>query len=92
MKKMLCLSLTLLFFGLAAIAQKKTITGKVTNQLTGEPLQGVSILVDKQKGGTTTKADGTYSVVVNSGGSTLIFSYVGFTPQTVATEGKTVVL
>lgn len=91
MKKMLCLSLTLLFFGLAAIAQKKTITGKVTNQLTGEPLQGVSILVDKQKGGTTTKADGTYSVVVNSGGSTLIFSYVGFTPQTVATEGKTVV-
>ncbi len=91
MKKMLCLSLTLLLFGLAAVAQKKTITGKVTNQLTGEPLQGVSILVDKQKAGTTSKADGTFSIVVQNGGTTLIFSYVGFASQTVPTEGKTVV-
>lgn len=91
MKKMLCLSLVLLLSGLVAMAQKKTITGKVTNQLTGEPLQGVTILVDKQKGGTTTKADGTYSIVMQNGGSTLIFSYVGFASQTVNPEGKTVV-
>jgi TonB-linked SusC/RagA family outer membrane protein len=91
MKKMLCLSLVLLLSGLVAVAQKKTITGKVTNQLTGEPLQGVTILVDKQKGGTTTKADGTYSIVMQNGGSTLVFSYVGFASQAVNPEGKTVV-
>lgn len=91
MKKMLCLLLPVLFFGITVVAQKKTITGKVTNQLTGEPLQGVSILVDKQKGGTTTKADGTYSVVVQSGGNTLIFTYVGFVSQTVILDAKTVV-
>lgn len=91
MKKMLCLLLTVLFFGLSVEAQKKTITGKVTNQLTGEPLQGVSILVDKQKGGTTSKADGTYSVQVQTGTSTLIFTYVGFISQTVILDNKTVV-
>jgi len=91
MKKILCLSLTLLMLGSVAMAQKKTITGKVLNQETGEPLQGVSILVDKQKGGATTKADGTYSVSVDKTTTTIVFSYVGFASQTIAIADKTTV-
>ena len=88
MKRFYCLFL-LLLIGNAVLAQKKTITGKVTNQATGEGLQGVNILADKQKGGAVTGADGTYSISVNANTSALIFSYVGFTPQTIIVSGKT---
>ncbi|MBC7938008.1 MAG: TonB-dependent receptor [Rhizobacter sp.] len=88
MKRLHCL-LFLLLAGTAVFAQKKTITGKVTNQATGEALQGVNILADKQKGGAVTGEGGTYSISVNNNTSTLIFSYVGFTPQTVIIDGKT---
>jgi TonB-linked SusC/RagA family outer membrane protein len=73
------------------IAQKKTITGKVLNTATGEPMQGVNILADKQRGGTTTKTDGTYSISVEAASSTLIFSYVGFTTQTIIIGQKTTI-
>ncbi|HEU5168435.1 MAG TPA: TonB-dependent receptor [Chitinophagaceae bacterium] len=75
------LPVLLLLVSSVAMAQKKVITGKVTNQATSEPLSGVNILVDKQKGGTTSKLDGTYSISVDAGSTNLIFSYVGFTSQ-----------
>ncbi len=91
MKKLQCLFFILLLLGGTAMAQKKTITGKVINQATGEPLLGVSILVDKQKGGTTTKQDGTYSISVSGTSSILVFSSVGFISQTVLVGDKTTV-
>lgn len=90
MKKLCCL-LLLVLAGNALMAQKKTITGKVVNQATNEPLQGVNILADKQKGGAVTKADGTYSISVNNSATTLVFSYVGFAPQTVIIEERTTI-
>ena len=80
MKQLRCLLFMLsliLITGLAS-AQKKVITGKVINQKGNDPLLGVNILADKQKGGTATKADGTYSISVNKDATVLIFSYVGF--------------
>lgn len=88
MKKIKCLLFTLLMLGSVAIAQKKTITGKVTNQATGEPLQGVNVLAEKQKGGVSSKADGTYSISVDKSTATLIFSYVGFTTQAIVIGDK----
>jgi hypothetical protein len=58
MKKLQCLLMLLLFFSCAALAQKKTITGKVFNQSSNEPLLGVNILAENQKGGVSTKQDG----------------------------------
>lgn len=89
MKRSSCLLLILLLASLV-YGQKKVITGKVLNQ-NGEPLEGVNILADKQKGGVTTRADGTYSITVESASTSLIFSYVGFTPQTIPVAGKTVI-
>jgi len=89
MKKSQWLFLALLLLGSSvAMAQKKVITGKILNQSTGEPLQGVNILADKQKGGTTTKVDGTYSISVDTNATTLIFSYVGFASQTIVIGDK----
>lgn len=75
----------------ALMAQQKVIKGKVINQVTNEPMQGVNILADKQKGGVTTKDDGTYSITVEAGSTTLIFSYVGFASQTVAISDKSTI-
>lgn len=75
----------------AAFAQKKTITGKVINATTNDPLQGVNILAEKQKGGVTTKEDGTYSITVENKTTSLVFSFVGFTSQTVVIGDKTTI-
>ncbi|MET0392162.1 MAG: TonB-dependent receptor, partial [Chitinophagaceae bacterium] len=91
MKRSSCLLLVLLLIGSIAYGQKRTITGKVVNQGTGEPMEGVNVLADKLKGGVVTKADGTYSIQVEKNSATLIFSYVGFTSQTILIDAKTVV-
>ncbi len=91
MKKLQCLLFTLLMIGSVAMAQKKVITGKVTNQATNDPMPGVNILADKQKGGVVTKDDGSYSITVESNSTQLIFSYVGFTSQSVLIGDKTAI-
>jgi TonB-dependent starch-binding outer membrane protein SusC len=91
MKKISFLLCVLLLLSGVAMAQRKTITGKVLNQSTGEPMQGVNILADKQKGGVTTKADGTYSITVEPGTTSLVFSYVNFAAQTIVIGDKTTI-
>lgn len=83
MKKFQCLLLSLLVLGHVALAQKRIITGKVIDDGAKTALQGVNILADKQKGGAVTKADGTYSITVDKKSTVLVFSYVGFAPQTI---------
>ena len=68
----LCVSLTQLAF-----SQTKVITGKVTDA-NGAPVQGASVSVKGSKGGTTTDANGAFSITVSSTASSLIISSVGF--------------
>src|SRR5262245_54700242 len=90
MKKLsLLLMLPLILLAGTATAQKRTVTGKVTDKKNGTPMSGVSVLVDKKKGGVTTKADGTYSISVESSSSVIIFSYVGYATQSVPLLDKT---
>ncbi|OFY86505.1 MAG: TonB-dependent receptor [Bacteroidetes bacterium RIFCSPLOWO2_12_FULL_35_15] len=42
--------------------QKKTLSGKITDKKTGEPLPGVSIYITDLKTGTTSGTDGTYKI------------------------------
>lgn len=88
MKKVCCSLFILLMLGSVAIAQKKVITGKVTNRGTGEALSGVNIQGDKSKTGVTTKDDGTYSITIEPGTTALVFSYVGFATQTITIGQK----
>ena len=64
----------------SAVAQKITLKGKVTDQTSKEPLIGATILVKGSGTGTSTAADGTYTLSVTSG-DILLFSYIGYKDQ-----------
>ena len=72
---MLCLSFI-------AQAQKIELTGKVTDQATGQPLVGASIIVTSNTG-VSTKENGTFSVSVAKETKSFTISFVGYVPQIV---------
>jgi TonB-linked SusC/RagA family outer membrane protein len=88
--KTFLMTCSLLLPVLMGFSQKKEITGKITDEATGKPMQGVNIMVSGKKSGVTTKEDGTYTIPVSSFNATLVFSYVGYAQQTVPAAGKKV--
>ena len=82
-------TLVFLFAVLIGQAQKREITGTVTNKSTGEKLEGVNIVVDKSKSGTSTKKDGTFTISVKPSKVTLIFSSIGFATQMLQIDKNT---
>jgi TonB-linked SusC/RagA family outer membrane protein len=66
------------------------VKGKVVDN-TGLPMPGVNITLKGTTTGTTTLADGTFSLNVPDGAGTLVFSFVGYAKQEIAIDGKTVV-
>ncbi len=87
--RFLLMILPLVLFAGIAFAQKKEITGTVTDLGTGKPLGGVSIVAGKDKGGATTKEDGSFTISVGQNIKVLTFSSVSYTPQTITLAGKT---
>lgn len=81
---MLCLMLCL--FPLFAAAQSITVQGLVKD-VSGEPLIGVSISDRDSKQGTVTDGDGKYTMKT-SAKSYLVFSYLGYTTQTVSVNNR----
>ena len=59
------------------------VKGRVVNDK-GEPLQGVSVLEKGTNNGTSTAANGSFSIDVSSNSAVLVFSYVGFKNTEVA--------
>src|SRR6056297_339859 len=91
MRKLTLILTFLLFVGLTASAQMQ-ISGTVTNAETGEPIPGVSIVVQGQTTiGTTTDMEGGYSFEVPSDAETLVFSFVGMQAQEVSINGRTTI-
>ena len=67
---------------------ESVIKGTVTDDK-GEPLIGVSVVVKNVSGvGVATDIDGNFSIKVADKNATLVFSYIGFTPQEVALAGR----
>jgi len=64
--------------GWPAWAQKKTVTGTVTDAKDGSPLAGVSVLPKGGKTGVATGSDGSFHIAVDPSTRTLVFSSVGF--------------
>ena len=58
----------------------RKLTGSVADEK-GEPLPGVSILVKGTQTGTTTNADGKFTLDVPNDNAVLIFSFVGYVAQ-----------
>jgi len=71
----------------AQTPQNVPVSGRVTDPK-GEPLPGVTVLVKGTTNGTSTGADGSFSLSVPEN-STLVFSSVGFKTQELAVTGAT---
>ncbi|MEH6682036.1 MAG: SusC/RagA family TonB-linked outer membrane protein [Sediminicola sp.] len=80
-KSLLLMGSLLLFQGM--MSQDKTVSGTVTAASDGNPLPGVSIVVQGTTQGTQTDFDGNYSIQVGQG-QTLQFSYIGMKGQDIS--------
>ncbi|WP_344740234.1 SusC/RagA family TonB-linked outer membrane protein [Gaetbulibacter aestuarii] len=76
------LTLLLAFVVQISFAQEKTISGTVSDA-TGLPLPGATVLIKGTSTGTSTDFDGKYSIKAAQG-STLVFTFVGYTTREVA--------
>lgn len=73
------------------VLQEVTVRGKVTDLETGEPLPGVNVIVKGTSNGTVTDVDGNYNITANDNTATLVFSYIGYVPEEVNINGRTVI-
>ncbi|GAB3951245.1 TonB-dependent receptor [Spirosoma harenae] len=87
---LICLVLITLT-GHAQSTRALTVTGRVIDAVTNGGLPGVNVLVKGTQQGTTTNADGQYTLSVPSGTATLTFSYIGFVSQEVAVNNRSTV-
>ncbi|AYL94912.1 SusC/RagA family TonB-linked outer membrane protein [Mucilaginibacter celer] len=87
---LICTGLSFMLISLAAQAQTKLVTGKVTSADNGLPLPGVTIRVKGSTQAAGSKTDGTYSITVGNN-ETLIFSFVGYNSQEVPVSGRSTI-
>jgi len=80
MRKMLQkLTLIALFaFISAGLFAQGTVTGKIKDDMTGEPLIGASVVLDGTTTGATTDMDGVFTLDLPSGTQKIVISYVGY--------------
>ncbi len=73
-------------------AQSKTVTGKITDASNGTPVAGASVTAKGSKAGTSSKADGSFSLTVPAATATLTVSGVGFESQQVPLAADVIVV
>ena len=89
MKIRLSILLLLLSFQFSYAQQAGSISGRVTEDGTGLPLPGVSILIKGTKKGVVTDGSGNYTLSLQAGQQTLIFSFLGFETKEVRASAGT---
>jgi TonB-linked SusC/RagA family outer membrane protein len=83
--------MTAFLFSFRASAQNKIkVTGNVVDT-TGQVLTGVAVRVQGTQGGTTTDAQGNFSINVPGANSILVFTYIGFNSFELPLNGQTAV-
>ncbi|MDN3593436.1 SusC/RagA family TonB-linked outer membrane protein [Zunongwangia endophytica] len=84
----LVILLLVLFNTVFAHAQQITVTGKVTQVGTEEPLFGVNVILKGTSKGVSTELDGTYALTRVPADGILIFTYMGFESEEVAVDAQ----
>ncbi|WP_224994830.1 TonB-dependent receptor [Cesiribacter sp. SM1] len=67
------------------------VSGTVTDATAGDPLPGVTVIVEGTNIGTVTDSNGKYSINVPNANDALTFSFVGFISQTIPVNGRSVI-
>ena len=66
-----------------------TVSGQVTDQISGAGMPGVNVLVKGSTIGTVTDVEGRYSIQTEEQNAVLVFSFIGYTSQEVSVNGNT---
>ena len=91
LQRHLLLVVLIIFSSSFLFAQKQTITGKVTDSQTGQPLSGVSVRIKSSKNaGTVTNTEGRFTLSAELK-DVLEISYVGFKTESVTLNGETTI-
>jgi hypothetical protein len=64
------------------------VTGRILGDA-GEPIPGATVRIQGTTSGTTADANGQYSLRVPNAKTSLVFSFIGYAPQTLKISGKT---
>lgn len=73
------------------VAQSQSVSGKVIDWESGEPLIGVNVLISGTISGTVTDIDGNYSLTVPGSDNVLIYSFIGYLTDSVTVGAQTVI-
>ena len=74
-----------------AFQSQNAVSGTLTSQK-GETMPGVNIIQKGTTNGTTTDADGRYSLTLSGdAGAVLVFSFIGYTTQELSVNGRSVI-
>ena len=80
----------LLFFSGPLLAQT-TLTGRVTSADDQQVMPGVSVIIKGTSAGTTTRADGTYTLNLPNANSVLTFSFIGYKSQEITVGTRSII-
>ena len=89
-KKLFTIALCLFISIGATWAQTQKVSGTVTEATTGDPVPGVTVMIEGTLTGTNTDLNGNYTISVPANG-VLVFTSVGFASQKVSVNGKNVI-
>ena len=85
----------LIFVFAAIFAQEslaQTISGKVIDTQSGEPIIGVNVIEKGTSNGTITDIDGNYKLALSgSDGAVLVFSFIGYVTQEVSVSNQSII-
>ena len=84
------LTLTLLALSWISVGQaQETISGTVTDAITGDPIPGASVFIANTSIGTATDFDGKFSLSISDpAGKTLVVSFIGFSTSRTVLDGS----
>jgi TonB-linked SusC/RagA family outer membrane protein len=80
-----------MLYSVQAFAQDRTVTGRVTSTEDGTPIPGVNVLLKGTSNGTSTDAEGNYSLTVPASGGSLIFSFIGLQTEEIVIGDRSTV-
>ncbi len=86
------LAVSALLCSIGLYAQGTKVQGVVTSKEDGQPLPGVTVMVKGTFTGTSTDANGSYSISLPEGGGFLTYSYLGYKDQEKAVSASTTTL
>jgi TonB-linked SusC/RagA family outer membrane protein len=87
--RLLSITVLLTFFASFAVAQR-TVTGKVTDADSRNPLSGVSVVAKGTTNGTATDAEGNFKITLAADQKTLSVSFNGYVSRDVSANNATI--